>query len=170
MKQNNGFVILPSYYEAGKGLDDQTRLELWDTLIHYGMTGEMTESDNIVVKSLMIAFKPNIDSSIKRYNASVENGKKGGRPKKTQSEPNNNPTITQDTNQVKPNQNLNKNKDMDKNMKKDMNMDMDNNKNVDIVFGSIKEVRKKPSVETINNILNDKNSFIDKILENKGIN
>jgi hypothetical protein len=30
---------------------------------------------------LWVAIKPNMDSSIKRYNAKVSNGKKGGRPK-----------------------------------------------------------------------------------------
>ena len=39
-------------------------------------------------------MKANIDSCNKRYSASVENGKKGGRPraKEPQNKPNNNPT------------------------------------------------------------------------------
>ena len=80
------------------------------------------------LKGLELSFwtqlKFSIDRAQNRYNASVENGKKGGRPKKTQE----NLTEPDETknNLKEPNHNLNKDKDKDK--------DIDKNKDIDKVI------------------------------------
>lgn len=112
---NKGFIVLPSYYEAVMMFEDEKlRLEAWDTLMSYGVTGVLPDNLNPMVKMLMISLKPTIDNTKKRYQASVENGKKGGRPPKTQM-----------VNQVKPNQNLNKDKDKDKEKERDIEKERD---------------------------------------------
>lgn len=126
---NKGFIVLPSYYEAVMMFEDEKlRLEAWDTLMSYGVTGVLPDNLNPMVKMLMISLKPTIDNTKKRYQASVENGKKGGRPPKTQM-----------VNQVKPNQNLNKDKDKDKDKEKERDIEKERDTiNSSIILGEKK--------------------------------
>ena len=109
-----GFIFHKSYWDAISNLpDDLSKCNIVKAICEYTFYDTEPNLDGIE-KSIWLLIKPNLDSSSKRYRASVENGKKGGRPKKTQEKPNNNLTKTQDNNQVKPNQNLYKDKDKDK--------------------------------------------------------
>lgn len=102
------FVFYASFYEAIKELPDNTQLELYTAICKYSLYGELPELSPIS-KALFTAIKPNIDKAAARYVASVENGKKGGRPK-TQHKPNENPEKPSDNlnqTQHKPNENLN---------------------------------------------------------------
>lgn len=113
-----GFAFLNSYYEAISELPDSDRLALYDAIVGYGIMG-ITPSLTGIQKSVFILIKPNIDSSIRRYESAVENGGKGGRPpsKKennvnpsiTEYKPTNNPEITEH----KPSINLDYEKDLD---------------------------------------------------------
>lgn len=58
------------------------QLEVYKALAEYGLTGEMGDDLSPIAKALLTAMIPTIDNANKRYVASVENGKKGGRPKK----------------------------------------------------------------------------------------
>lgn len=87
-------VFFPSYYEAIKDLDDATRLLMYDQIIAYGLYGELLELTPIA-KALFTLVKPNIDSSIKKWEKAKENGEKppaegsnprGRPPKKNQAE------------------------------------------------------------------------------------
>jgi hypothetical protein len=113
MDDITGFVFHKSYWDAISNLPDEvSKCKVIESICNYVFSNiepELTGIEN----SIWILIKPTLDSSTKRYKASVENGKKGGRPKKTQEKPNNNLTETQDKSQVKPNQNLNKDKDKD---------------------------------------------------------
>ena len=71
-----------------------------------------------VVKSMFALIKPVIDSSQRRYRAAKENGSKGGRPRKNQTE---NQTINQTGNQEK-----------DTDIDSDNDMDFDSEKDADI--------------------------------------
>lgn len=79
------------------------QLEVYKALAEYGLTGEMGDDLSPIAKALLTAMIPTIDNANKRYVASVENGKKGGRPKK-------NKEVVQEIkeNLEKPKQNLNK--------------------------------------------------------------
>lgn len=77
----SGFVFLPSYYDALKDLPDDARHQLYDAIMQYVFEGRAPELPSIL-EGYFRLMQPNIDASIKRYNASVENGKKGGRPPK----------------------------------------------------------------------------------------
>lgn len=116
--REHGFVFLPSYYEAIKGLDGASRLAIMDAILGYVF--EETEPElSPLLKCCFTLLRPNIDASMKKYRANVENGKKGGRPPKnkpdeslveTQPKPIDNPTETQ----LKPGENQEKEKEKEK--------------------------------------------------------
>ena len=85
-----GFVIFPSYYDAIRPLSNEDRLRMYDALMDYAFAGKYPEDLPPLLNGYFVLLKPNIDSSMLKYAASVENGKKGGRPKK---KPKENPAI-----------------------------------------------------------------------------
>ena len=133
MKEMNNFVFFPSFFECVNNAPESERADIVYCIVQYGIYGKVPKKTTQSFKMIFPAIKPIIDASVKRYNSQVENGKKGGRPKKdknpnetqlkpkenpikTQSEPNTNPKRTEH----KPNQNLNKEKDKDKEKNKDI--------------------------------------------------
>lgn len=130
----NGFVFLRSYYEAIQSLPDEYRLELLDAVLQYAFQGQIPEELSPLIRCSFTLLVPNIDSSIRRYAACLENGHKGGRPSKqsredassenqtkTKTKPKRNQTGTK----TKPNQNQDKDKEKDTDMEMDTDMDMD---------------------------------------------
>ena len=109
---NVGFVMLPSYYEAIRPLDDVTRLAMFDAITDYAFTGALPADTNPVVSAMFSLVRPNIDASIARYSANVRNGAKGGRPPKDKSKqkPNQNPSETQ----AEPTENQDKEKERER--------------------------------------------------------
>jgi len=65
---------------------------MYDALMDYAFAGKCPEDLPPLLNGYFVLLKPNIDSSMLKYAASVENGKKGGRPKK---KPDENPVQTQ---------------------------------------------------------------------------
>ena len=78
--KSNSVIILRSYWESIKGLPDDKQLLFLKSIIEYGMDSIEPEFTGIE-KSFWIQIKATIDNSMKRYNTSIENGKKGGAPK-----------------------------------------------------------------------------------------
>lgn len=103
IQKKNGFIFYKSFYDSINALDESMQLEVYKALAEYGLTGEMGDDLSPIAKALLTAMIPTIDNANKRYVASVENGKKGGRPKK-------NKEVVQEIkeNLEKPKQNLNK--------------------------------------------------------------
>ncbi len=77
-----GFVMLPSYYVALRPLPDDQRLAMYDAIWDYVFAGTLPEGLSPVLNGYFLLLQPNIDASARRYNASVSNGRKGGRPRK----------------------------------------------------------------------------------------
>lgn len=125
MAKKDSFVFYKSYYDAIKKIPEEYQLEIYNAILSYSL--ENIEPTNLspIAEAMFILIKPNIDSSQKRYEASVENGKKGGRPK-TKEKPNNNLNKTQQ----KPNQYLNDNVDEDVDDNEDVNVNVNDNDNV----------------------------------------
>lgn len=111
MNEGKSFIMLPSYFEALRTLEDGDRLTMYDAVMSYVFEGREPELQG-VLQSLFTLLRPNIDSSIRKYQANVENGRRGGRPRKhtprgdhpekpgrnpteTQPKPRENPTETQ---------------------------------------------------------------------------
>ena len=108
----DSFVFYKSFYDAIKKIPEEYQLELYNAILSYSLEGLEPSNLSPIAEAMFILIKPNIDSSQKRYEASVENGKKGGRPKKeTQQKPKQN----QEETQQKPIENLNEDDDEDDN-------------------------------------------------------
>lgn len=103
IQKKDGFIFYKSFYDSINALDESMQLEVYKALAEYGLTGEMGDDLSPIAKALLTAMIPTIDNANKRYVASVENGEKGGRPKK-------NKEVVQEIkeNLEKPKQNLNK--------------------------------------------------------------
>lgn len=158
--ERNTFIFYKSFLDSINELTDDLQFELFKAIANYGIYGEIQSDASPVCKALMVSFKPVIDSANKSYDTKVENGRRGGRPKKSEhqqeienrneTEKNRiktekNRTITENNltetekNRKKPNHNRseseknirNKDKDKDKDIDKDMDKDDDVDKDVD---------------------------------------
>lgn len=86
-EERNSFVFYKSYYEAIKELDEESQYKIYNAIIQYALYAKEPKDDTKLDANLMPIFvliKPNIDSANNRYNTSISNGKKGGRPRKDQ--------------------------------------------------------------------------------------
>ena len=161
----DSFVFYKSFYDAIKKIPEEYQLELYNAILSYSLEGLEPSNLSPIAEAMFILIKPNIDSSKKRYETSVENGKRGGRPKQeTQDEPNQNPKETQrkpkdnlQETQDKPNQNLNEDEDVDVNV--DDNEDDNNEKEKNKKRKTFEDVFKEKSVS--NNFKNTLKDFID---------
>ena len=119
------FVFFKSFFDAIEELPTKYQPDIYAAVCKYSLYGEVPELTG-VAKALFILMKANIDASEKKYIAAIENGKKGGRPKKdaeimeqteenpieTERKPEKNPIETQakpTETETKPNANLNVN-------------------------------------------------------------
>ena len=118
----SGFVFYRSWLEAIKNLPREMQGEVLTAIIEYGLDGVTTGSLKPITSAMLAMVKPQIDANNKR----LENGLKGGRPRKieTESEPNNNQVITKEKpnnnqTETKRNQTEPKEKDKVKDIKKE---------------------------------------------------
>jgi len=79
MAEYENFVFYGSMRQTVEALPEEMGNKLLRTIMEYGTTG-ILENDDTVIYAIMLSIIPNIKSAKKRYSASVENGKKGGRP------------------------------------------------------------------------------------------
>lgn len=142
----DSFVFYKSFYDAIQRIPEEFQLELYNAIFQYSLEGIEPTTLSDISYAMFTLIRPNIDSSQRRYSASVENGKKGGRPRKQVLEkPNKNLTKTQQ----KPNDNLNVNVNVNENV--DVNVDENANENIN------KKTKKKKT----DNSQNDKIHFKD---------
>jgi hypothetical protein len=105
----DSFVFYASFYEAISNLPGETQLEVYNAICKYALLGELPELSPIA-KAMFTVMRPVMDAASARYEASVANGKKGGRPKKENLEkPSNNLKGLEAENLEKPSANLNVN-------------------------------------------------------------
>ena len=78
----DSFVIFKNWAEAINTLPEEYQLETYKALVNYGLNGVIPDGLSPVAHAMLISFSTGMENNILRYNASVENGKKGGRPKK----------------------------------------------------------------------------------------
>lgn len=82
ISKKDGFIFYRSFYDSINALDESMQLEVYQALAEYGLSGKIKDDLSPITKALLTAMIPTIDNANKRYVASVQNGKKGGRPKK----------------------------------------------------------------------------------------
>lgn len=87
-EQKESFVFYKSFIEAAEELPEERRWNFIKGIAEYAFDGKDPEFTGLE-KMAFIIIRRSMDSSYKRYKASVENGKKGGNPnfKKGQSNP-----------------------------------------------------------------------------------
>lgn len=105
----DSFVFYASFYEAISNLPGDTQLEVYNAICKYALLGELPELSPIA-KAMFTVMRPVMDAASARYEASVANGRKGGRPKKENLEkPSDNLKGLETGNLEKPSPNLNVN-------------------------------------------------------------
>lgn len=130
-KEMESVFIPKEIYELIESLDDDVAGRLFRAIMHYYITGETPQnlqpSEIIVWKSIKIV----IEAEKKFRKKQHDNGSKGGRPRKseTQEEPTENPNETQinpDETQINPGflEKKEKNQKKEKNVKKTISKDM----------------------------------------------
>ena len=104
------FVIYRKWDEAIRKAPEGVQLELYHAIMDFAITGEKPQGLSWEADMLLTSLELQMESNIARYNASVENGKLGGRPKKNADENKNleEPSETQ-KNLEEPSHNLNVN-------------------------------------------------------------
>lgn len=153
----DSFVIFKNWVDAINSLPNKYQLECYKALVEYGMSGEMPEHISPTAKALLISFSVGMENNVRRYVASVENGKKGGRPPKNK--PNENlekPKITQqypnetNTNQHEPTHNLNDNDNVNVNVNKERKEI--NKEKIFLSLEKFKKVFPKKSVTSVEDV------------------
>lgn len=81
MDGRDSFVFYRSFYEAIKKLKDKDKLAAYNAICNYALNGEDALNDGSAA-AVYCLIKPLVDANNKRY----ENGKKGGRPPKAETE------------------------------------------------------------------------------------
>lgn len=112
------FVFYSSFYNAIKALPSkEEKVKLFEAICEYAIENNEVELDGTTAAMFMLV-KPQIDANNRRY----ENGKKGGRPskKETETEPNNNQKETEtkpkgNQTETKPEPNVNVNVNVNEN-------------------------------------------------------
>ncbi|MBQ6700777.1 MAG: hypothetical protein IJM98_08985 [Oscillospiraceae bacterium] len=107
MSEINVLPFYRSYWEAAKNLSDTDRLKVYDGIFSFAFEGKEPLFEGIS-SCFWILSRPNIVKSLKKAAANVENGVKGGRPPKSQQEPNKKPIKTQQEPNEKADISLNK--------------------------------------------------------------
>lgn len=148
----DNFLLYGSFYDAICDLPESEQLKAFHALCRYGLHGEIYDEPGVVRAFLRMAM-PNIDAAHHRYEVNIANGKKGGRPKKTETEqePNNNPTETETKptnnpplNETQPNSNHNDN------VNANVDVDVEDNADADA------EVKYATEITDIVSYLNEK--------------
>ena len=71
-EEKGGFVFFPSFKESVESLPEETGNKLLRAIMIYGIDGIIVDDDPFI-KSLILAIKPNIEHSHKRFKKSQEN-------------------------------------------------------------------------------------------------
>lgn len=115
-------VYYRSFRESLRELPPDLYKVVSETIFDYAFEGIAPGADsNAVAKALFIAIKPVIDNAHNRYDACVENGRKGGAPKGSR----NNPSGKAGEPNQRPNQRPNQEPNQEPNLYKDKDVDKD---------------------------------------------
>lgn len=87
MENNRGFAFYENFWTSVQALPLDQQKDVFYAIIKYGITGEeVSIEESPIGFSFTQAFKPSLDNSVDRFNHNQENGKRGGRPSKIDSE------------------------------------------------------------------------------------
>lgn len=124
--KRGGFVFYYSYFEALEVLPEELKEQFFNGVMEYAFYGKEPDFNDLALKMAFKLVKGTMDSSNNRYDACVQNGKKGGAPKgNTNAKKKTTKETTRE--QAKNNQTFNQTNNlkttlMNKNMNTNMNM------------------------------------------------
>ena len=133
--ERDSMIIYRSFYEAIKDLDKDTKIQMYDAIFSYGLDFKQPPKLKGVAKVVWTLIKPQLDANLKKFN----DGKKGGRPKKTTKKTtkktsgyeNKKPVVSKSKNHTfetqKPNVNVNVNDNVNGNVNENVNIKKDKN-------------------------------------------
>lgn len=168
----DSFVMFKNWTDAINALPEEYQLETYKAVVAYGINGEIPQNLSPIANAMLISFSKGMENSIARYNASVENGKKGGRPPKNENLAEENktqenlekPNLTQE-NQEQPSNNLNVNDNVNVGVNGNVNVNENKKNNLkesmkarDISAGAgvcACDTTKKYKLESYEQIMND---------------
>lgn len=168
----DSFVMFKNWTDAINALPEEYQLETYKAVVAYGINGEIPQNLSPIANAMLISFSKGMENSIARYNASVENGKKGGRPPKNENPAEENktqenlekPNLTQE-NQEQPSNNLNVNDNVNVGVNGNVNVNENKKNNLkesmkvrDISAGAgvcVCDTTKKHKLESYEQIMND---------------
>lgn len=142
----NSFIFYSSYYDAISELPEDEQGLIYKAIIDYAIAKKEPHNLTPACRMCFKLIKPTIDAALSRYDASVENGKRGGAPKgnsNAQKQPKNNLETTQEqpknnleTSEIQAKNNLDIDIDMDvdKDLDKDIDFELVNKNKFNIEF------------------------------------
>ena len=147
----NSFVFYDSFLEAMKHLNDAEFRECVLKIRDYALEGAEEESISPMVNIILAMARPNLDAARRRYETSVENGKKGAEYGKLGGAP-------------KGNQNARKKQPLNQPQKQPLNVDVEENVNENEEV----DVNEDTPVEDIihSSFSNSSNRVLSKEIEN----
>lgn len=89
----DSFVMSRDWVNAANALPEEYQLEVYKGIAQFGLTGEIPEGLSQVAHAILLSLETRMKNNIARYNASIENGKKGGRPPKNEEKINENKNL-----------------------------------------------------------------------------
>ena len=113
---------------AELNLPPETKAAYYEGIIGYGIYGTVPHFDDPVLNALFVALKPNIDANTARrevYLRNVENGKKGGRPRKKVTPKESADCDASKTQKKTPSKTIDVDVDVDVDVDKDVDKDVD---------------------------------------------
>ena len=139
--KRDGFTFFKSFYECVSDFPTEEQALLYRYIIEYALLDKDPTIENVYLNSLFKAIRPNIDSSIKRYDQRIKNNEKRSEEAQrkrniSESEPNKSRTISES----EPKDSLNKNKNKNNNENKNKN---NNENNIFLSDEFPKELRDK---------------------------
>ena len=149
--EKKSFVMYDSFVEAMMHLDDKDFRECFMKIRDYALEGVEEESTSPMVNIILAMAKPNLEAAKRRYEISVENGKKGAEYGKLGGAP-------------KGNQNARKKQPLNQPQKQPLNVDVEENVNENEEV----DVNEDTPVEDIihSSFSNSSNRVLSKEIEN----
>jgi hypothetical protein len=107
--KKDSFIFYRSFYESISVLEDEDRLTIFDAICNLALNQEETELKPLP-NAMFTLIKPQIDANNRRYN----NGKKGGRPSKSETKTKPNDNLDETKAKANVNDNVNDNVNVNK--------------------------------------------------------
>ncbi len=137
--KKESFIFYESWYEAIKGLPRDMQGEIYTAIMEYSLYGNEIANLKPIAKSMFTLIKPLIEANRVRF----ENGKKGGRPRKDETEQK--PNENQNETELKPSENRNETKS-----KPNVNVNVNDNVNVNVNEDIESELKNSPPSQNSN--------------------